>query len=380
MDAVRQLVNGDQQDQLRGQVDHFGVGGEESRNDVTERDERDGGEEVPGDDQVVGGLCRQSQLLQAAGAVAVGDADGRGGTDRSYDHEGAVAQGHGDLVGADGRLAQPAHHDTGADEGRGFEKHLQGDWKAHTQQCADRFDRIVAGRESLKIGAVFLFFVEIADNHDRHGDARSEGAEPRTRGTQFFESEVAVDENPVQADVHQVAENHHDHFDPGVSDAFEELLEGKEKHDERHAVSQQLVIRYGHIDHFDGLSHVVHQRDDGQLEAADQESQQCVEHHAVLQVLRRFVSVALGVEFADQRREAQCDADAGDEEDEEDMLQGKFEQPVQRERSGGQRRGVVASVTADHDVVGDLYEDLPQLGHHDGQGQFQIGFVLLFVG
>ena len=60
-----------------------------------------------------------------------------------------------------------------------------------------------------------------------------------------------------------------------------------------------------------------------------------------------------------------------DEEDEEDRA---------AERSGGQRRGVVASVTADHDVVGDLYEDLPQLGHHDGQGQFQIGFVLLFVG
>ena len=50
------------------------------------------------------------------------------------------------------------------------------------------------------------------------------------------------------------------------------------------------------------------------------------------------------------------------------------------EVAGGQRRGVVASVTADHDVVGDLYEDLPQLGHHDGQGQFQIGFVLSFVG
>ena len=61
----------------------------------------------------------------------------------------------------------------------------------------------------------------------------------------------------------------------------------------------------------------------------------------------------------------------GDEEDEEDRA---------AERSGGQRRGVVASVTADHDVVGDLYEDLPQLGHHDGQGQFQIGFVLSFVG
>lgn len=127
-----------------------------------------------------------------------------------------------------------------------------------------------------------------------------EGAEPRTCGAQFFESEVAVDENPVQADVHQVAENHHDHFDPGVSDAFEELLEGEEEHDERHAVSQQLVIRYGHIDHFDGLSHVVHQRDDGQLEPADQKSQQSIEHQAVLQVLRRFATVALGVEFADQ--------------------------------------------------------------------------------
>ena len=65
------------------------------------------------------------------------------------------------------------------------------------------------------------------------------------------------------------------------------------------------------------------------------------------------------------------DDDDYDEEDEEDRA---------AERSGGQRRGVVASVTADHDVVGDLYEDLPQLGHHDGQGQFQIGFVLLFVG
>ena len=102
-----------------------------------------------------------------------------------------------------------------------------------------------------------------------------------------------------------------------------------------------------------------------------QKSQQSIEHQAVLQVLRRFATVALGVEFADQGREAQCDADAGDEEDEEDRA---------AERSGGQQRGVVASVTADHDVVGDLYEDLPQLGHHDGQGQFQIGFVLSFVG
>ena len=43
--------------------------------------------------------------------------------------------------------------------------------------------------------------------------------------------------------------------------------------------------------------------------------------------------------------------------------------------------GVGSSLrNGDHDVVGDLYEDLPQLGHHDGQGQFQIGFVLSFVG
>ena len=111
----------------------------------------------------------------------------------------------------------------------------------------------------------------------------------------YLEITGALQDKIKKPDVHQVAENHHDHFDPGVSDAFEELLEGEEEHDERHAVSQQLVIRYGHIDHFDGLSHVVHQRDDGQLEPADQKSQQSIEHQAVLQVLRRFATVALGV-------------------------------------------------------------------------------------
>ena len=116
---------------------------------------------------------------------------------------------------------------------------------------------------------------------------------------------------------------------------------------------------------------MVHQRNDGVLHGGYRHAQQSVEENAVLEQSRRFLAVALRVEFAHERRHAQCDADGGDEEDEEDGA---------AERHGGQRRGVVASVTADHDVVGDLYEDLPQLGHHDGQGQFQIGFVLSFVG
>ncbi len=49
------------------------------------------------------------------------------------------------------------------------------------------------------------------------------------------------------------------------------------------------------------------------------------------------------------------------------------------ERHGGQRHGVVAAVAADHQVVGYLRENLAQLRQYDGQGQFQIGLVLIFI-
>jgi len=55
----------------------------------------------------------------------------------------------------------------------------------------------------------------------------------------------------------------------------------------------------------------------------------------------------------------------------------KTEPPNEVAASGG---GAAPPAPAAQDVAGDLYEDLPQLGHHDGQGQFQIGFVLSFVG
>ena len=122
---------------------------------------------------------------------------------------------------------------------------------------------------------------------------------------------------------------------------------------------------------FDRLAEVVHERDDRILYGGHREPEQRVEQDAVLQQPGRLLAVALRVEFAHEGRHAQRDADGGDEEDEEYRA---------AERYGGQRHGVVAAVAADHQVVGHLREDLSQLRQYDGQGQFQIGFVLSFVG
>ena len=216
-----------------------------------------------------------------------------------------------------------------------------------------------------------MLAVEVGDHEDRGQDAREQRAESGALGAHLRETEVAVDEDPVEADVGQVGDDRDDHLDLRVAHALEELLEGEEEHDEGHAQDKHPVVGDGHVDDVDRLPHLVEQRDGGVLQRADGEAQHREEEDAVLKQRGRAAPVSLRVELPDEGREAEGHADRGDEEDEEDRS---------AERYGGQRRGVVASVTADHDVVGDLYEDLPQLGHHDGQGQFQIGFVLLFVG
>ena len=168
----------------------------------------------------------------------------------------------------------------------------------------------------------------------------------------------------------EIGDDRHDHLDFGVAHAFEELLEGEEKHHERHAENQHTVVGDGRIDHVDGLAEAVHERDDGVLDDRHCESQQRVEQDAVLQQPRRLLPVALRVKLAHEGRHAQRDADGGDEEDEEYRA---------AERYGGQRHGVVAAVAADHQVVGYLRENLAQLRQYDGQGQFQIGLVLIFI-
>lgn len=75
--------------------------------------------------------------------------------------------------------------------------------------------------------------------------------------------------------------------------------------------------------------------------------------------------------LAHERVSPQRQPHSGDEEDEEDRA---------AERHGGQRQRIVAAELSHHGVVGELHQNLPYLRQHDGQGQFQIGFVLSFVG
>ena len=107
------------------------------------------------------------------------------------------------------------------------------------------------------------------------------------------------------------------------------------------------------------------------MHGRDDRTEQRVKDDAAVQVERGTDAVALRIERSDQRREPQRDADRGDEEDEKDGS---------AERDGGQRRGVVASEAAHHQVVGHLDENLPELGEHDRQSQFQVGLVLLLIG
>ena len=122
--AVGQLVERREEHQFRGNGDDFGIRGEERRNPAVEGDEAQGGKGVPGQYQMVRRPGRQRQFPDVARPVAVRDADGRRRADGHDNHEGAVAQRHGNLVGAERLLAEPAHHDAGADEGRGLEEHL----------------------------------------------------------------------------------------------------------------------------------------------------------------------------------------------------------------------------------------------------------------
>ena len=370
LDAVRQLVERSEDHQVRGDGDHLGVGGEEGRDHVAHRDENQRCEGVPRQHEVVRRLGRERQLADVARAVAVRHADGGGRADRHDDHKGAVADGRGDLVGAHRLLVEPPHHNSRADEGRGFEEHLHRDRQAHVQQLSDRRPRVVARRKAFEIDAVFAAAVKVADHQHRGDDARHQRAQARALGAHLGKSVAAVDEHPVEADVREVGRDRDEHLDLRVAHAFEELFEGEEQHDERRAVNQHLVVGDGHIDHFGGLAEMIEQRDGGILHDGHRQAEQSVEEDAVLQQARRFFAVALGVEFAHEGRHAECDADGGDEEDEEDRA---------AERHGSQRRGVVSAVTADHEVVGELRQDLAQLREHHGQRQPQVGLVLVFV-
>ena len=191
-----------------------------------------------------------------------------------------------------------------------------------------------------------------------------------SRRSHRFETAMSEDEDPVQHDVHQVASDDDHHRHDGVAHPFEKLLEREEEHDGRHTESHEPVIGNRQVDHLGGLSHAIHERNDGQLHGGDQKTQHGVEDHGVFEIIRRTALVALREPLAHERGQPQRQPHSGDEEDEEDRA---------AERHGSQRRGVVSAVAADHEVVGELRQDLAQLREHHGQRQPQVGLVLVFV-
>ncbi len=296
--------------------------------------------------------------------------DGRRRTDGGNDHPGAVVDRNGDLVGADGQRAQPAHHDGGADERGTLQKHLRGDRRTDPHERAHGFPMVVAERESLEIGPVAVARAEVADHQQRRHHTGQQRSQAGPRGAHFGHTETAVDEDPVEPDVGEVRDDGYDEFRMGVADALQKLFEGKKEHDERHTVGQQPIVRQCHVDHLDRLSEAVEQRDAGQLQEGRNDAEQRVEQDAVLKQDGRIAAVALGEQFADERRQPHRHADGRNEKDEGDRA-------AERDRREGY--GVIAAVLADHDVVGQLGQYLADLGQYDRQRQPDIGCVLRSV-
>ncbi len=139
----------------------------------------------------------------------------------------------------------------------------------------------------------------------------------------------------------------------GVADPFQELLECEKEHDEGHAVCQQSVVGQRHIDHFDRLPEVIEQRNAGQLQDGRRNAEQRIEKDAVLEQGCRFLPVALRVQFADEGCQPHRHADGRDEEDESDRA---------AESDRGERQGIIAAVAAHHDIIGQLGQNLADLG------------------
>ena len=370
LQTVRQLVERHEEHQFRRDGDDFGIGREELRNVVAQGDECHRCKAAPGKNQMIGCLGCQRQLADVACSVAVRNPDGRRRTDGGNDHPGAVVDRDGDLVGADGQRAQPAHHDGGADERGALQKHLRSDRRTDPHERAHGFPMVVAERESLEIGPVAVARTEVTDHQQRRHDAGQQRSQTGSRGAHFGHAEMPVDEHPVEPDIGEVRDDGYDEFRMGVADALQELFEGEKEHDERHAVRQQPIVGQCHIDHLDRLPEAIKQRNAGQLQEGRNDAEQRVEQDAVLKQDGRIATVALGEKLADERRQPHRHADGRDEKDEGNRA---------AESDCREGYGIIAAILADHDVIGQLGQYLADLGQYDRQCQPDIGGVLRSV-
>ena len=117
LQAVGQLIERCEYEQVGGYLDDFGVSGEHGRDDVAHGDEDEGGDGVPHQNEMVGGFGGDGKLVDVAASEAVRHAYGGGRADGDDYHEGAVAEGDAYLVGTHGFFAKPSHHDADADKG-----------------------------------------------------------------------------------------------------------------------------------------------------------------------------------------------------------------------------------------------------------------------
>ena len=179
-----------------------------------------------------------------------------------------------------------------------------------------------------------------------------------------MEPALAVDQQIVEPDVDRVRGQHDHHRRARITHAFQKLLESAIHH-ERHDRPRQIAeigSRLG--DDLGRLPHPVHQSLQPQQQRQQDDSGRGIQHERILEQSGRPAQIALGIRLADQWRQPQRNAHTPEHEDDEHGS---------AERHAGQRQ---SAQPADHRVVGQLHDDLPDLRQHHRYGQRQILPVL----
>lgn len=205
---------------------------------------------------------------------------------------------------------------------------------------------------------------KIGQHHQRHADPRDQRRQTGARRAHFGEPALAVDQQIVEPYVDRVRSQHDDHRRARIAHAFQKLLESAVHH-ERHDRPRQIAeIGPRLSDDLGRLPHPVHQSLQPQQQRQQDDSGRGIQHERILKQSGRAAQIALGVRLADQRRQPQRNAHAPEHEDDEHGS---------AERHAGQRQ---RAQPADHRVVGQLHDDLPDLRQHHRHGQRQVLPVL----
>ena len=288
-------------------------------------------------------------------SVVVADTDRHGIGDAHIGQEDGIRYIDHDLMSGKHIGAKPAYHDGGERERGCLHAHLDGYRPAQSVEELDIVDVDPGSLPILHIDLVFRAEEEDTEIEDEDDEARGEGCPCCSHQSEFWCSEIAVDEHPVEKDVPGIGNEDDGHIDDGVVDAVGHLTECRREEEEWHRAYLDDEIRAHEWQELIGLSHVGEHEIEPYEQGHDDHALKGIGNDAALENLDDALFLVLGVERTKLRhgsdREAEREEDGQDKEIIDQSCCCQF----------------LGRVTADHDVVGKVLEGQAQLSDCDWQ-------------